>query len=139
MLLVCNTPSIKAGPANPKIPAGFAGIADLLGVLEHSKFALNVAFFVRHEYFLHPKSGNLQEVPRESVHIYTQPAVQDRRFRDTRDLNSDLSIKRVAIKRIGAPVESNFAALHHREIIAQIEGEIKELLNQNNRHITLIA
>ena len=62
MLLVCNTPSIKAGPANPKIPAGFAGIADLLGVLEHSKFALNVAFFVRHEYFLHPKSGNLQEV-----------------------------------------------------------------------------
>ena len=103
------------------------------------KFALNVEFLVRHEYFLHPKSGNLQEVSRESVHIYTQPAVQDRRFRDTRDLNSDLSIKRVAIKRIGAPVESNFAALHHREIIAQIEGEIKELLNQNNRHITLIA
>jgi len=39
-------------------------------VLEHFKFALNVAFFVRHEYFLHPKSGNLQEVSRESVHIY---------------------------------------------------------------------
>ena len=48
----------------------FAGIADLLRVLEHLKFALNVAFFVRHEYFLHPKSGNLQEVPRETVHIY---------------------------------------------------------------------
>jgi hypothetical protein len=31
---------------------------------------LNVAFFVRHEYFLHPKSGNLQEVSQESVHIY---------------------------------------------------------------------
>ena len=46
-------------------------IADLLGVLEHSKFALNVAFFVRHEYFLHPKSGKLQEVSRESVHIYS--------------------------------------------------------------------
>ena len=47
------------------------GIADLLGVLEHLKFALNVAFFVRHEYFLHPKSGNLQEVSQESVHIYS--------------------------------------------------------------------
>ena len=34
------------------------------------KFALNVAFFVRHEYFLHPKSGNLQEVSQESLHIY---------------------------------------------------------------------
>ena len=56
----------------PKIPAGFASIAYRLGVLEHSKFALNVAFFVRHEYFLHPKSGNLQEVSRESVHIYTR-------------------------------------------------------------------
>jgi len=31
-------------------------------VLEHSKFAMNVAFFVRHEYILHPKLGNLQEV-----------------------------------------------------------------------------
>ena len=40
----------------------FAGIADLLHVLKHLKFALNVAFFVRHEYFLHSKSGNLQEV-----------------------------------------------------------------------------
>ena len=50
--------------------ASFASIADLLGVLEHSKFVLNVAFFVCHEYFLHPKSGNLQEVSRESVHIY---------------------------------------------------------------------
>ena len=56
--------------ANAKIPASLAGIADLLGVLEHSKLALNVAFVVRYEYFLHPKLGNLQEVPRESVHIY---------------------------------------------------------------------
>ena len=64
-------PSIEAGPAYPKIPAGFAGIADLLRVLEHSKLALNVAFVVRHEYFFHPKSGNLQEVSRESVHIYS--------------------------------------------------------------------
>ena len=74
MLLVCITPSIKTGPVDPKIPAGFTGIADLLGVLEHFKFALNVAFFVRHEYFLHPKSGNLQEVSRESVHSYNQTA-----------------------------------------------------------------
>ena len=29
-------------------------------------------FFVRHEYFLHPKLGNLQEVLRDSVHIYNQ-------------------------------------------------------------------
>ncbi len=48
-----------------------ARITDLLRVLKHLKFALNVAFFVRHEYFLHPKSGNLQEVSQESVHIYT--------------------------------------------------------------------
>ena len=71
MLLVCVTPPIKAGSADPKIPASFAGIADLLRVLKHLKFALNVAFFVRHEYFLHPKSGNLQEVSQETVHIYT--------------------------------------------------------------------
>jgi hypothetical protein len=70
MLLVCVTPPIKAGSADPKIPASFAGIADLLGVLEHLKFALNVAFFVRHEYFLHPKSGNLQKVSQETVHIH---------------------------------------------------------------------
>ena len=30
-----------------------------------------VALFVRHEYFLHPKSGSLQEVSREPVHIYS--------------------------------------------------------------------
>ena len=70
MLLVCVTPPIKAGPADAKIPASFAGIADLLRVLKHLKFALNVAFFVRYEYFLHPKSGNLQEVSKEAVHIY---------------------------------------------------------------------
>lgn len=70
MLLICFAPSVETGPTDPKIPAGFAGVTDLLSVLEHSKFALNVAFFVRHEYFLHPKLGNLQEVSRESVHIY---------------------------------------------------------------------
>ena len=43
----------------------------LLVMSPEPKFALNVAFFVRHDYFLHPKSGNLQEVSRESVHIYT--------------------------------------------------------------------
>ena len=63
---------IKTGPANPKIPAGFMSVADPLGVLEHSKLALNVDFVVRHEHLLHPKSGNLQEVSRESVHIYRQ-------------------------------------------------------------------
>ena len=71
MLLICITPSIKNGSADPKILASFVGIADLLGVLEHSKFALNVAFFVRQEYFLHPKSGNLQKVFRETVNIYS--------------------------------------------------------------------
>ena len=70
MLLVCVTPPIKAGPADAKIPAEFAGIADLLRVLKHLKFELNVAFLVRNEYFLHPKSWNVQEVSRESVHIY---------------------------------------------------------------------
>ena len=74
MLLIGIPPSIETGPADPKISTGFAGIADLLGVLEHSKLALNVAFVVRHEYFLHPKSGKLQEVSRESVHIYTNGA-----------------------------------------------------------------
>ena len=64
--------SITSGSTNPKIPAGFAGIADLLSVLEHSKFALNVEFFVRHQHFLHPKLGNLQEVSWESVHLYIQ-------------------------------------------------------------------
>ncbi|HDZ81307.1 MAG TPA: sigma-70 family RNA polymerase sigma factor [Roseobacter sp.] len=40
-------------------------------MLKHSQFTLDVSFFVRHENFLHPKLGNLQEVSRESVHIYT--------------------------------------------------------------------
>ena len=71
MLLIGISPSIKAGSADPKIPTSFAGVPDLLSMLENSKLALNVAFFVRHENFLHPKSGNLQEVSRESVHIYT--------------------------------------------------------------------
>ena len=64
--------SIETGPADPKIPADFSSIAYLLGVLEHCRFALNVAVFVRHEYFLHPKSGNLSEVSREPVHSYME-------------------------------------------------------------------
>lgn len=40
-------------------------------MLKHSKFALNVPFFVRHENFLHLRLGNLQEVSQGSVHIYT--------------------------------------------------------------------
>jgi len=70
MFLLCFAPSVETGPTNPKIPAGFAGVTDLLSVPEHSQFALNVAFFVRHEYFLDPKLGDLQEVSRKSVHIY---------------------------------------------------------------------
>ena len=62
MLLIRISPSIEAGSPNPEIPTCFAGIANLLGMLKHSKFTLNVAFFVRHQNFLHPKLGNLQEV-----------------------------------------------------------------------------
>lgn len=47
------------------------GVADLLGVLQPAKLALNDGFFVRREYALHPKSGNVQEVPRASVDTYT--------------------------------------------------------------------
>ena len=47
----------KNWPCQSQIPTGFAGITDLLSVLEHSKSTLNVAVLVRHEYFLHPKSG----------------------------------------------------------------------------------
>ena len=36
-------------------------------VLENSKFALNVAFFVRHDNFLDPELEKLQEVSRRSV------------------------------------------------------------------------
>ncbi len=53
-----------------QIPTGFTGIADSICVLKHPKFALNFALLVRHENFLRPKTGNLQEVSRESVHIY---------------------------------------------------------------------
>lgn len=70
-LFIRMPPSIEAGPADPKIPTGLARITVLLGMLENSKFALNVAFVVRHENYLHPKSGNLKEVSRGSVHIYT--------------------------------------------------------------------
>ncbi len=67
MLLIRIPLSIKAGSSNPKIPTRFAGIADLLGMLKHSQFTLDVTFFARHENFLHPKLGSLQEMPRESV------------------------------------------------------------------------
>ena len=70
MLLIRISSSIDAGSPNPEIPICFAGIANLLGMLKHSKFTLNVAFFVRHQNFLHQKLGNLQEVSRRSVHIY---------------------------------------------------------------------
>ena len=67
------------------------GIADLLGVLEHSKFALNVAFFVRQEYFLHPKSGNLQKVSREPANIYSDGLLSEH----TKQLASNvLSLKK---------------------------------------------
>ena len=79
-LLICVTPPIKAGPADAKIPASFAGIDDLLRVLKHLKFALNVAFFVRHEYFLHPKSGNLSKVSQKSLHIYSPTLYDDGQF-----------------------------------------------------------
>lgn len=61
----------KTGPADPKIPAGLTGIVNFLSVLEHSKVAVNVAFFVRDEYFLYPKSGNLQKVSR-NPHLSTR-------------------------------------------------------------------
>lgn len=70
MLEISITPSKKAESADLKVPTGFVGNADFLSVLEHSKFALNVSFFVRHEYFLYSKSGNLQKVFRETVNIY---------------------------------------------------------------------
>ena len=91
MLLICITPSIKNGSADPKILASFVGIADLLGVLEHSKFALNVAFFVRQEYFFHPKSGHLQKVFRETVNIYSYELLSEH----TKQLASNvLSLKK---------------------------------------------
>ena len=70
MLLIGSSPSIKAGSPDAKIAASFAGIADFICVLKHPEFALNIALLVRHENFLHPKSENLKEVSRESVHIY---------------------------------------------------------------------
>jgi hypothetical protein len=73
MLWTCITPLIKIRPANPKIPVGPTGITNPLNLLEHPKFAVNVTFFVRHKLFLHPNSGNLEEVPREQVHIYCAP------------------------------------------------------------------
>ena len=70
MLLVRISPSIEAGSPNPEIPTCFAGITNLLGMLKHSEFKLNVPFVIVHQNFLHPKLGNLQEVSREAVHIY---------------------------------------------------------------------
>ncbi len=53
------SPSIATGSANPEILAGLAGIADFLGMLQHSKFTLNVTYFVRTENVLRPKPGSL--------------------------------------------------------------------------------
>ena len=58
--------------SHAEIPTCFACIADFNGVLEYLKFALNTALFVCHENFLDPKTGNLQEASRESVHISRQ-------------------------------------------------------------------
>lgn len=51
-LLVCFPPSIETISPNPKIPASLAYVANLLGMLKHSKLASNVPFFVRQK--LHP-------------------------------------------------------------------------------------
>ena len=70
MLLGGIPPFIGARSANPEVSAGFANIVDLLGMLKYSKLALNVTFVVRHENFFHPKSGKIQEVSREAIHVY---------------------------------------------------------------------
>jgi len=41
-------PAIETGLADPEISARLAGVANLLRVLKHSQFALNLALFVRH-------------------------------------------------------------------------------------------
>ena len=48
---------------------------------------LNIALLVRHQNFLHPKNGNLQEVSRESVHFYTKIAKPRRSRRNGPVLN----------------------------------------------------
>ena len=47
MLLIRIPPSIKAGSPNSKIRTRFAGTADLLGMLKHSQFTLDVSLFIR--------------------------------------------------------------------------------------------
>ncbi len=49
-----------------------SSITDLFGMPNNPEFTLNIALFVCHRIFLHPKTGNLQEVSRVSVHIYTK-------------------------------------------------------------------
>ncbi len=67
-------------------------------MLKHSQFTLDVSFFVCHENFLHPKLGNLQEVSRESVHIYTADRRSKKRenepFTATRDGKMNASASR---------------------------------------------
>ena len=58
-LLIGIAPPVEAGPAHAKIPACLAGIPNLLGMLQNSKLSLNLMFFVCHQNFLHPISGNL--------------------------------------------------------------------------------
>jgi hypothetical protein len=42
---------------HPEIPMCFTGIASPFGILRHSEFSLNVAFFVRHQKRPSPKTG----------------------------------------------------------------------------------
>jgi len=72
MLLIRIPPSIEAGSPNPEISTYFTGIADLLDKLKHSQFTLDVAFFVRGESFLHPKSRKFTgSVPRVRAYLQT--------------------------------------------------------------------
>lgn len=69
ILLIGIPPSIKAGPANSKLPESRACISDLFSMFEHSNLSLYIAFFVRIKTFS-TQIRNLQEVSRDPVHIY---------------------------------------------------------------------
>ena len=55
----------------PKYRHALGVLPNPLGVPEHFRSALNVAFFVCHKNFRHFKLCKLQEVKQESVHTYT--------------------------------------------------------------------
>jgi len=66
---------VETGTTDPNNTGRLCGrVTDLLSVLEHSKFALNVAF-LRFVYEILPPSQirELQECPESSVHIYLSP------------------------------------------------------------------